>query len=211
VQWFRVTKTYEKPHGGFLAIGPRYPGMVSADGLTALFTHPGDAQRPLATEERYQKLLEVADRAKPEGRLRLLLTLARHTGRRINALANLRASYVLLSSNAEPHLACGKTLAGRWLTRAEKLAEVPKLARGAWHPFRRSFASPSSRRRHHGGRGMAFVARHARELPALGRTGYAQCRRTLRIAPEAERKWHKRGTGGSEVIACTTLHRGGYV
>ena len=48
---------------------------------------------------------------------------------------------IAVPSNAEPHLACGKILAGRWLTRAEKLAELPKLARGAWHPFRRSFAS----------------------------------------------------------------------
>ena len=44
VQWYRVKKTYEKPHGGFLAIGPRYPGVLSDDGLTVLFTHPGDAQ-----------------------------------------------------------------------------------------------------------------------------------------------------------------------
>ena len=43
VQWYRVRKTYKKPHGGFLAIGPRYPGVLSDDGLTALFTHPGDA------------------------------------------------------------------------------------------------------------------------------------------------------------------------
>ena len=44
VQWYRIKRTYEKPHGGFLAIGPRYPGVLSDDGLTALFTHPGDAQ-----------------------------------------------------------------------------------------------------------------------------------------------------------------------
>lgn len=44
VQWYRIKKTYEKPQGGFLAIGPRYPGVVSDDGLTVLFTHPGDAQ-----------------------------------------------------------------------------------------------------------------------------------------------------------------------
>jgi hypothetical protein len=44
VKWYRVKKTYEKPHGGFLAIGPRYPGALSGDGLTVLFTHPGDAQ-----------------------------------------------------------------------------------------------------------------------------------------------------------------------
>ena len=44
VQWYRVKKTYEKPQGGFLAIGPRYPGVLSDDGLVVLFTHPGDAQ-----------------------------------------------------------------------------------------------------------------------------------------------------------------------
>ena len=44
VQWYRVKKTYAKAQGGFLAIGPRYPGVLSDDGLTVLFTHPGDAQ-----------------------------------------------------------------------------------------------------------------------------------------------------------------------
>jgi len=44
VQWYRVKRTYEKPQGGFLAVGPRYPGVLSDDGLTVLFTHPGDAQ-----------------------------------------------------------------------------------------------------------------------------------------------------------------------
>ena len=47
----------------------------------------------------------------------------------------------LVPSNAEAHQPCGKILAGRWLRKAEKLAEVPKLARGAWHPFRRQCAS----------------------------------------------------------------------
>ena len=44
VQWFHLKKTYEKPHGGFLAIGPRYPGVLSDDAAVVLFTHPGDAQ-----------------------------------------------------------------------------------------------------------------------------------------------------------------------
>jgi hypothetical protein len=37
-------ETYEKPHGGFLAIGPRYPSVLPDDGVVVLFTHPGDAQ-----------------------------------------------------------------------------------------------------------------------------------------------------------------------
>ena len=44
-------------------------------------------------------------------------------------------------SNANPDLARGKTLAGRGLRKAEKLAKQPKLARGAWHAFRRQWAS----------------------------------------------------------------------
>jgi len=31
VEWYGVKKTYEKPQGGFLAIGPRYPGVRSMD------------------------------------------------------------------------------------------------------------------------------------------------------------------------------------
>jgi len=41
---YRVKRTYERPHGGFLAIGPRYPGVRSADGVVMLFTHLGDDQ-----------------------------------------------------------------------------------------------------------------------------------------------------------------------
>jgi len=44
-QWYRVKPSYQKPTGGFLwAIGPRYPGVLSDDGVVVLFTHPGDAQ-----------------------------------------------------------------------------------------------------------------------------------------------------------------------
>lgn len=54
-------------------------------------------RRPLMTEARYKKLLSVADKADPEGRLRTLLVLAWETGRRINAILHLRASDVLMS------------------------------------------------------------------------------------------------------------------
>ena len=33
------------------------------------------------------------------------------------------------------------SLASRWLLRAEKLAELPKLAAGRWHPYRRLWAT----------------------------------------------------------------------
>ena len=44
IKWFRVLRTYEKPRGGFLAHNVRYPGVVADDGLTVLFSHPGDPQ-----------------------------------------------------------------------------------------------------------------------------------------------------------------------
>src|SRR5689334_9638436 len=31
VQWYQLKRTYRKPQGGFLAIGVRYPGVLSDD------------------------------------------------------------------------------------------------------------------------------------------------------------------------------------
>src|SRR6476660_740856 len=36
VHWYRIKRTYQKPHGGFLAIGPRYPGVLSDDDMVVL-------------------------------------------------------------------------------------------------------------------------------------------------------------------------------
>jgi integrase len=166
-------------------------------------------KRPIATEDRYRALLAVADRAEPTGRFRLLLSLARLTGRRVNALCSLHASDVLLAreqvtiaiadigaplewadkwpygalrfrgehdkrgyesvvplsadaraaldaylranpragdvplmpANRNRDRAPGLALAGRWMRAAEKLAKVPKLARGEWHIWRRLWAT----------------------------------------------------------------------
>ena len=43
-QWFRVKPSYQNRAGGFLATGPRYPGVLSDDGVLVLFTPPGDKQ-----------------------------------------------------------------------------------------------------------------------------------------------------------------------
>lgn len=53
--------------------------------------------RPLATEDRYQRLLKVSEEADPTGRLRCLLVLAWETGRRLSSLVRLRASDILLT------------------------------------------------------------------------------------------------------------------
>lgn len=56
-----------------------------------------NAKRPIANQARYEALCAVAGRVEPSGRFRCVLALARHTGRRINAIVSLRASDVLLS------------------------------------------------------------------------------------------------------------------
>jgi integrase len=54
-------------------------------------------RRPVATEERYRALLEIAGTVDSSGRFRLLLAIARHTGRRRGAICALRAGDVLLT------------------------------------------------------------------------------------------------------------------
>ena len=45
------------------------------------------------------------------------------------------------STGTAPCDACWRETASKWLGRAEKLAELPKLTRGAFHAFRRLWAS----------------------------------------------------------------------
>jgi integrase len=53
-------------------------------------------RRPVARPERYKALAAVADTVDPSGQFALMLAIAWHTGRRINAICHLRASDVLL-------------------------------------------------------------------------------------------------------------------
>lgn len=157
----------------------------------------------------YILTLAKADEVDTRGRLRLILALARYTGRRESAIIQLRASDVLLTKDriaraltiagmdegnadhmpdgairwdaatdkqgvlhvtpisratrqeidryisANPRvgdvplfpgpkheeLPISRTIAARWLIRAEKLAEVSKLTGGTWHPYRRLWAT----------------------------------------------------------------------
>ena len=57
-------------------------------------------RQPVASHQRCTKTLEHTDEIDPRGRLRCVLTLARYTGRRQGAIAALRASDVLLSTEA---------------------------------------------------------------------------------------------------------------
>ncbi|MFO7894798.1 MAG: site-specific integrase [Longimicrobiales bacterium] len=163
--------------------------------------------RPRISEDRYRKLLDVADDVDPDGRFRLLLVLAWETGRRITALTHLRVSDILLTKDAmrtaladagrgddalkvwkaairwraewdkmgeetfapisptavaavnaylrrskrvgdawlfprptDPERPADKQVAGYWLRRGEKAAELPHIRRGGWHAFRRAWA-----------------------------------------------------------------------
>lgn len=166
-------------------------------------------RQPIASHERFVKTLEVADAVDPSGRLGCMLSLARYTGHRENAICQLRVSdflrtpesmaaalaaigqdesraadaeygairwrgdsdkqgvdhiaeigpraraalieYLnrnprlgeafLFPSPREPQASIRKDGAGRWLMKAEKLAGLPKLAGGRWHPYRRLWAT----------------------------------------------------------------------
>jgi integrase len=54
-------------------------------------------RRPVAAHDRYTRTQEHTDAVDPQGRLRCILTLARHTGRRESAICALHASDLLLS------------------------------------------------------------------------------------------------------------------
>ncbi len=168
-----------------------------------------NVRRPIASHERFMKTMGHVDAIDSGGRLRCILTLARHTGRRENAICQLLASD-LLRTEAEvgavlsalglderqakhfPHggirwraetdktgrytvtpirqdvreamdaylrqnprvgdvplfpapkddsKAIRRDLAARWLLKAEKLAGLPKLAGGQFHPYRRLWAT----------------------------------------------------------------------
>ena len=168
-----------------------------------------NVRRPIASHERYTKTLEHVDAVDRGGRLRCILTLARHTGRRENAICQLRASDILrtekdvgaalsalgLDERQAQYFPNGsiqwraetdktgrytvtpirqdvreaiesylrkdprvgdvplfpapkddtkpirRDLTARWLLKAERLAELPKLAGGQFHPYRRLWAT----------------------------------------------------------------------
>lgn len=168
-----------------------------------------NVRRPVASHERYERTLAAAEVVDPSGRLGVVLTLARYTGRRESAILGLRASDVLLSKDriaralaaagmdeglaahmpdgairwaAETdklgllhitpiskaartalerylaaHPAVGdvplfpsdeddtrplpRSTATKQLVRAEQRADLPKLAGGVFHPYRRLWAT----------------------------------------------------------------------
>ncbi|MDP9222882.1 MAG: tyrosine-type recombinase/integrase [Actinomycetota bacterium] len=60
--------------------------------------HEKNIRRPIASHDRYVRTLARTDEVDKSGRLRLILALARYTGRRESAIIQLRASDVMLST-----------------------------------------------------------------------------------------------------------------
>lgn len=168
-----------------------------------------NVRRPVSSEDRFQRTIAIADVVDRYGRLACMLAFARFTGRRINAICNLRAADVLLTRDqilralaarglderqadfmphgaiawpAEtdkqgfeeitaissamraaldrymrlrprvgtawlfpdlktPGRAITRAAADHLLRRAEERANLAKLERGMWHPYRRAWAS----------------------------------------------------------------------
>lgn len=167
-----------------------------------------NVRRPVASHDRYTRTQAHTDTIDPEGRLGCILTLARFTGRRIDAICQLTVADVLLTPDrvrgtlatmgmderladhmprgairwradcdkmgfaivspisadaraavddylakhhaigdaplfpapGNPAASIERRLVTRWLVKAEKVAGLPKLDRGAWHPYRRLWA-----------------------------------------------------------------------
>lgn len=194
-------------------------------------------RRPIASERRYSATQDHTDAVDPAGRLRCILALARHTGRRESAICGLRAADVLLTTDrivavlaaeglderpaehmpngairwseasdkqglrfvtalsrdaraeldrylaknprigdaplfpapGDPEQPVSRYRAAEWLTRAERRAKLPKLERGAYHPYRRLWASE---RRHLPD--VAVAAGGGWKDPATMKTSYQQ-------------------------------------
>ncbi len=166
-------------------------------------------RRPVASHQRFTRTLEHVNQVDPQGRLRAILSLARYTGRRADAICSLRVSDLLrdpgqvgaalaaagMDERIGGHMPHGalrwnaatdkegflfiaplsrearaeidrylaksprvgdvplfpgsqnemkvvrRDVASRWLLKAEKMAELPKLHGGVYHPYRRLWAS----------------------------------------------------------------------
>ena len=85
IRWARGFRVGGRP----LLVGDPLAGIT--------FVREKNVRRPIASDERYQRTLSVADLVDASGRLACMLALARFTGRRVNAIGNLRASEVLFS------------------------------------------------------------------------------------------------------------------
>lgn len=82
---------------GYKINGRRLLASDPFDGLALL--QEKNPRRPVASEDRYRRTLAHACEVDPSGRLECMLHLARYTGRRVNAICQLQADDVFLTTD----------------------------------------------------------------------------------------------------------------
>lgn len=80
---------------GYKVNGRRLLASDPFEGLTLL--QEKNPRRPVASEDRYQRTMAVAHAVDPSGRLACMVSIARFTGRRVNAIRQLQADDVFLT------------------------------------------------------------------------------------------------------------------
>ena len=95
LKWFKSVVRF--------GLGYRVQGrrLLTVDPLEGIrFAAEKNVRRPIASEARYRATLAKAGEADRLGRLACMLALARYTGRRVNAICQLRADDVFLTPDA---------------------------------------------------------------------------------------------------------------
>jgi integrase len=149
LNWFRSVVRWAL---GYKVNGRRILRSNPFDGLALV--REKNVRRPVASEDRYKRTLVVADTIDRRGRLTCMLALARYTGRRVNAICQLRASDVALSRDAVLRMLAGsgqdERLADhmphgaiRWAAASDKqgfeeLTAISKPARAAIERYQRA-------------------------------------------------------------------------
>lgn len=156
--------------------------------------------RPVASRERYDRLVAVADQLDAAGGFRTMLALAWYTGRRLSAIVALRASDVLLTreqvvraladAGREEYLAESWPAAVRWAAESDKggvesIIPIPGVLRETLATYLRDRALV--------GRALLFPAPRDRTKPVSKETAYYWLRRAEEKAelPHQRRGgWH---------------------
>lgn len=162
-------------------------------------TNPNKA-RPVATRERFEKMVSVADRIDATGGFRTMLNVAWYTGRRFGSIAPLRASDVLLTpdqvasalgdAGKEEYLSEQWSAAIRWAAEHDKedrlwIVPIPAVLAATLADYIKSRGII--------GNALLFPARQDRTKPISKTTGYYRWNRAEELAGLKHQKqggWH---------------------
>ncbi len=156
--------------------------------------------RPVASRERYDKLVAVADQLDDTGGFRTMLALAWYTGRRLSSITALRASDVLLSrdqvegalaaAGREDYLAENWPAAIRWAAESDKegvewIIPIPDVLREALADYLRTRGLV--------GRALLFPARQDASEPLPKTTAYywlREAEKRAELPHQRQGGWH---------------------